>query len=61
MRSTDFWHVVRDSVSKIVRVTLFTYKSTKILSKKNLLGVGNMILDVPAVNNKYQIDFNRNI
>lgn len=61
MSSTDFWHVVRDSVWKIVWVTLFTYRSAKILSKKNFLGVGSMALDVPEVNNQYQINFSKSI
>ena len=61
MRSTDFWHVVRDSVWKIVWVTLFTYRSAKILSKRNLLDVGNMVLDISEVNNEYQINLSKSI
>ena len=37
MRSTDFWHVVRDSVWKIVWVTLFTYRSAKIYQRRIFL------------------------
>ena len=60
MRSTDFLHVVRDSVWN-VWVTLFTYRSAKILSKRNLVRVGNMVLDVSEGNNEYQINFSKNI
>ena len=40
--------------------TLLTYTCTKILLKKSLLGVRNMVLDAPRVNNDYQINFSKN-
>lgn len=52
-------HIKRQCLKK--SATLFTYTCTKILVKKNLLGVRNMVLDAPRVNNDYQINFSKNI